>query len=125
MGEIANFCKWTASFFELVLLHWKMKLIVLAVALFALAQAKPMPRSRDYYDVYIKAITDNFDRLFPETRHIRSIPEGEEETADAPAEEEKKKKTEDAPEEKKDEEAPAEEEKKDKEEKKDEDEDKK
>ena len=99
------------SFLSSVFFFENMKLIVLALALFALAQAKPMPRSRDYYDGYIKAITDNFDRLFPETRHIRSIPEGEEEQADAaPAEKEEKdaKKDED-----KSDEAPSKEEDKD------------
>jgi len=70
-----------------------MKLFVAMVALAAMAAAKPLtdgaPRTRDYYDGYIKAITDNFDRLFPENRHIRSA----EETKD---EEPKEKKDEDA-----------------------------
>ena len=47
-----------------------------------LCESKPvtqevLPHTRDYYEGYIKAITDNFDQLFENERKVRSVDEEE------------------------------------------------
>lgn len=53
-------------------------LLLLCVAAW-MCESKPvqevLPHNRDYYEGYIKAITDNFDQLFENERKVRSVDE--------------------------------------------------
>ena len=53
-------------------------LLLLFVAVWY-CESKPvqevLPHTRDYYAGYVKAITDNFDQLFPNERRARSVDE--------------------------------------------------
>ena len=52
--------------------------LLLCVALW-MCESKPvqevLPHTKDYYEGYIKAITDNFDQLFENERKVRSTDE--------------------------------------------------